>query len=278
MKGWIKILLFILPYFIVVGIFQLIGFHFSELDYTDLNQSKTIGEHLIVSLFSLLGTLLTVSLFMKFIDKESFFKINFTRENNKNILVGAFFGFILITISLIVLIISDEIIIKRSNFIDFKILQLFLLCLIIALTEELLLRGYILKNLIQSFNNYIALLVSSLLFSIMHLANPNISFVGFINIFIAGILLGLCYIKTKKLWLVVGLHFSWNFFQSIYGFNVSGQKLYSLFEIKVVEDNLFNGGSFGIEGSIIASILQIGLILYVYFKIPRSTNSPNFEN
>ncbi len=277
MKGWIKILLFIVPYLIIVGIFQLIGFYFAEINFKDINETKTIIEHLIISLCSLIGTFLVIFIFMKFIDKESFYKVGFKKRIKKNFLKGVLYGFILITISFLTLIVFNQVYpILSSNLISINILYVFLLCLSVATAEEILLRGYILKNLIQSFNVKTALIISSLLFSIMHLANPNINIIGFINIFGAGLLLGVCYIKTNSLWMPIGLHFSWNFFQTVYGFNVSGQKLYSLFEIKINEANFFNGGSFGIEGSIIASILQIGLILFLYLS-PRSTKSPDFE-
>ncbi|WP_394345110.1 CPBP family glutamic-type intramembrane protease [Formosa sediminum] len=66
--------------------------------------------------------------------------------------------------------------------------------ILVSLIEETLFRGYILKNLIISFNKYIALSISSLLFALMHSANPSINLLSFVNLFFAGMLLGTSYI------------------------------------------------------------------------------------
>ena len=75
--------------------------------------------------------------------------------------------------------------------------------------------------------------------------------------FLAGILLGLSYIYTKNLWFPIAFHFSWNLFQTIFGFNVSGQNTYSLIEFEITENTILNGGDFGFEGSIFATIFMI---------------------
>lgn len=118
-----------------------------------------------------------------------------------------------------------------------------------------------------SFNKYMALMVSSALFSLMHSANPNMDWFSFLGLFLAGVLLGILYIYTKNLWFPIALHFSWNFFQTLFGFNVSGQDIYSVIEFKITENNLWNGGDFGFEGSvlsIIAQVIVIGSIVYHY--------------
>jgi len=73
-----------------------------------------------------------------------------------------------------------------------------------------------------SFGKPIALVVSAILFSIMHGQNPAFDYLAFINLFLAGVMLGLPYIFNKNLWFPIALHFSWNFFQSLFGFKVSG--------------------------------------------------------
>ena len=60
------------------------------------------------------------------------------------------------------------------------------------------------------------------------------------SLFLAGILLGITYIYTKNLWFPVALHLSWNLFQTLFGFNVSGKDFYSLIEFKIQENNLLN--------------------------------------
>ena len=60
-------------------------------------------------------------------------------------------------------------------------------------------------------------------------------------LFLAGVLLGVSYVYTKNLWFPVALHFSWNFFEALFGFNVSGQDFYSLIDFNITEKNLLNG-------------------------------------
>ena len=102
----------------------------------------------------------------------------------------------------------------------------------------------------------------------MHGANPNMDWFSFLNLFLAGILLGMSYVYTKNLWFPIALHFSWNFFQSLFGFNVSGQDFYSLIEFNIPEKNKLNGGDFGFEGSVFSIIIQIILIfsIFIYYQ------------
>lgn len=82
--------------------------------------------------------------------------------------------------------------------------------------------------------------------------------------FPAGILLGISYIFTKNLWFPIALHFSWNFFQGpIFGFQVSGTNSETLISQTINGNELLTGGQFGLEGSIIATVLcSLGILLF----------------
>ncbi len=115
----------------------------------------------------------------------------------------------------------------------------------------------------------------------MHIANPNMDWFSFLNLFLAGILLGITYTYTKNLWFPIALHFSWNLFQTLFGFNVSGQDFYSLIEFKITDNNMINGGDFGFEGSIfsvIAQVLAIGAIWFYYNKNQPKTLPNTIKN
>ena len=88
------------------------------------------------------------------------------------------------------------------------------------------------------------------------------------NIFLAGFFLGASYIFTKNLWFPIALHFSWNFFQSMFGFKVSGLDSYSIIEFTIPENNMLNGGEFGFESSLLSIIILIigTFIIWNYFK------------
>ena len=206
---------------------------------------------------------------MQFVDKEKFIDLGFkTKGKLKEFIVGMVAGLIVMGLGYYLLSSMGQLSFQSINFDIQEILISFLLFTIVAIVEETLLRGYVLRNLMYSFNKYIALILSSILFSLLYGFNPNIDTFTLIELFLASILLGQSYIHTKNLWFPIALHFSWNFFQTHFGFNVSGQDTYSLIEFSIVENNLWNGGDFGFEGSWLSIISSIIIIILVehYFK------------
>lgn len=269
-RGWQRVLLIILPFIFTVGIFQVIGALIAGADLNNILIQKTSEQDLIMSFFSLIGTLLLIWIFMKYLDKEKFTNLGFDTKNRLyEFIIGIIIGAIIMTIAYLLLLFLGEINFQSVIF-DFKeIIISILIFTIVSVMEEVVFRGYILKNLMISFNKYIALIVSSILFSLVHGLNPNIDLFSLINIFFAGILLGISYIHTKNLWFPIALHLSWNLFQTIFGFNVSGQKFYSLIEFSIPENNLINGGDFGFEGSILSVIAMILIIVGIEFFYRR---------
>ncbi len=276
-KGWQRILTMIIPYLLIVGIFQLIGGAISGVDFNNLNFQKSSEQTLIISFFSLLGTSLVVWIFMKYIDKENFIELGFHTKNRLNeFYLGFLIGAVIMISGFVLLQFLDEINFQKTLFNFEELIYSMLLFLAVSITEEVLFRGYILRNLMLSFNKYFALILSSSLFSLMHGFNPNIDLFGLVSIFIAGIFLGITYIHTKNLWFPIALHFSWNFFQTVLGFNVSGKDIYSVVEFSMKEKTLLNGGNFGFEGSIfsiIAMIITIAIISIYYQRKKLSTTS-----
>lgn len=265
-QGWKNILKIIIPYFIIVGICQLAGLYFAGLSIDYYNDIVPTTKQLFIIMFSgLIGTLTVIWIFKKYVDKKPFISLGFQNVLIvKDIFIGFIFGFIIMLTGFTALLLSNQI--EFLNII-FRPVDLILsggLFLFIAISEELLLRGYMLNNLMTSFNKYVALIISSIVFSILHAANPNYSLLGMMSLFMAGLIFGLAYIYTNNLWFPIALHFSWNFFQgTIFGFNVSGKDTYSLIITKNYTANIWNGGEFGFEGSILSIIFQLMAIILV---------------
>lgn len=271
-NGWKRILSFILPYFIVVGIFQLVGAVILDVAILDINSIKTTFQDFILNFFGLIGLLLVLWIFMKYVDKEKFINLGFHLKNkSKHFYLGVFLGFFIMGSAYLLLSQMDEIKYVKTIFKINEFLLSIGLFVIVAINEEVLMRGYVLRNLMYSFNKYIALILSSILFSLMHGFNPNMDWFSYLNLFLAGILLGSTYIFTKNLWFPIALHFSWNFFQSLFGFNVSGQNIYSLIEFKIAKPNLINGGLFGFEGSVFCIVIQLILIISILIYYNKAT-------
>ena len=154
----------------------------------------------------------------------------------------------------------------------------------IGIYEELLFRGYQLRNLAEGLNNnwwgpkgalLAAYLISSFVFSLAHLLNPNASWISTLNFFLAGIFLGLGFVLTGELAIPIGLHITWNFFQGpVFGFPVSGLSIgESLIKNHQVGPMLWTGGKFGPEAGLIGvlAIILGALLIMLYIKMSRGT-------
>ena len=270
--GWIRVLLLIFPYVIIVGIFQIIGYIIGGISFEEKLQLTTT-ESFIISIATLLGTLTVLFLFMRFVEKRKFKELGLKiKDRGFDLLAGVIIGLVVMATGFFLLIVLNEINVQNFNLDLEEVLLSIGVFTAVSISEELLCRGYIQRNLMYSFNNYIALIISSLLFALAHSFNPNLSWIALAGLFGAGILLGLSYIYTKNLWFPISLHFSWNLFQAYFGFNVSGQEFYSIVEFNIAEENILNGGKFGFEASIFSLILQIALILLIFRYYQKRKN------
>ncbi len=139
--------------------------------------------------------------------------------------------------------------------------------IIVGWHEELLFRGYATQNLIDGLGPQIGLFVSSALFALAHLANPNVNWAAVLGLLAAGYFLAFGYLRTRQLWLPIGLHIGWNFFEGpIFSFPVSGLESFRLLNVNVHGPELFTGGAFGPEaGLIVLPALAVGAVLIVLY-------------
>ena len=145
---------------------------------------------------------------------------------------------------------------------------------VVAFYEELWTRGYQLKNLTEGFYTggnrnmagIIAIAVTSIVFGVLHLGNPNASMMGMVVIILAGVLLAVPYVVTGQLGMSVGLHFAWNVIQGgLYGLPVSGIPFrQSVLQFDVVGPEIWTGGRFGPEGGLLG---LLGVLLMLAFTI-----------
>ncbi|WP_193726633.1 CPBP family intramembrane glutamic endopeptidase [Paenibacillus guangzhouensis] len=141
---------------------------------------------------------------------------------------------------------------------------------LVAISEEVFNRGYLQGLLQRQYGVAAGVVISSIIFALLHGANPGIWSTPFtmINIFLIGIFFALTRVMTGGLWLPIGFHLAWNFFQgNVYGFAVSGTETKPILSILVNGDSLISGGSFGVEGSILTTILMVlvcGICMKLY--------------
>jgi hypothetical protein len=147
----------------------------------------------------------------------------------------------------------------------------------VGIYEEMLFRGYHLRNLVEGLNwkiwgsrsaLWIGYVLSSSIFGLAHATNPNATWISTLNLVLAGLFLGLGFVLTGELAIPIGLHITWNFFQgNIFGFPVSGSNSgTSLIRILQGGPNLFTGGAFGPEAGLVGILaMLIGSILTILY-------------
>ncbi len=123
--------------------------------------------------------------------------------------------------------------------------------------EELIFRAILFRIVEEKLGSWIALIISSLFFGVAHLGNPNATLFSAIAIAIeAGILLGAAYMLTRRVWFAVGIHIAWNYVQgAVFGIAVSGSEVKGLISSHLEGHELFSGGAFGAESSLITLII-----------------------
>ena len=136
-----------------------------------------------------------------------------------------------------------------------------------AAGEEALMRGYLFQALAEAWGGFKALWITSVLFGILHLGNPNLSWIGVANILVAGLFLGVVYLKTASLWWATGAHLGWNW---AHGFlsdlPVSGLDPVDtpLLEPIAGGAEWLSGGSFGPEGSVLSTLVLLGATVLLW--------------
>lgn len=144
-----------------------------------------------------------------------------------------------------------------------------------ATTEELLFRGVLFRLVEERTGTWIALLLTGVVFGLMHLLNPDASLWGAVAIAIeAGFMLAACYAATRNLWVPIGLHFGWNFAAGgIFSVVVSGNgESKGLLDATMSGPALLTGGDFGPEGSLYTVAAGVALTLVFMWLAHRRGN------
>ncbi|HNB54277.1 MAG TPA: type II CAAX endopeptidase family protein [Anaerolineales bacterium] len=146
---------------------------------------------------------------------------------------------------------------------------MFLVFVLVGWNEELLSRGYWLQNMAEGVNLPFGVALSSLIFGLLHLGNPNATWIAALGVALAGVFLAYGYLRTRQLWLSIGLHIGWNFFENtVFGFPVSGLDTLGLLFHTNTGPELITGGAFGPEAGLIVipGMLLGAVLIYLYTR------------
>ncbi|HET7002933.1 MAG TPA: CPBP family intramembrane glutamic endopeptidase [Puia sp.] len=280
-QGWLRALLFLIAFGIATGIFlvvYLVALHKGSPDAAGL-ENLLKGNNLLVTtaiIFAL--SLILTFVFRRWVDRKSFVSLglDFNGHGGEAIAGGMLAIFIICACSLLLkatghLRWMDIIFDSRALFLAFGSV------VIISFYEELIFRGYILNNLMDSFPGWLALMISAILFMIFHwTGQSSIGFFPLANLFILGLILGLNYIYTRNLWFSFFFHAAWKFMEGP-AFGYSGDDSFQTFlQPELNGDINITGGANGLEGSMILTAVALLSLIALYLFLQRKFN-PRFR-
>ncbi|VLW61293.1 caax amino protease family [Streptococcus pneumoniae] len=237
---------------------------------------KTSDFRLILGLLAFGFILNTVFRWTRKVEKRPIRTLGFYRENFlSNLLKGFSLGLALFLLTLLGLVALGQYRLDSIHLdtyslaftlftIPFWILQ--------GTAEELVTRAWLIPQLAKRTNLKVAIIISSSLFTLLHLGNPGITFLSAIDLFLFGVAMSLYLLKTDTIWGIGGIHGAWNFAQgNLFGVLVSGQSSGTSIMKFTPQGNQdwLSGESFGIEGSIVSSIILFLLILYLAYQLKK---------
>lgn len=189
-----------------------------------------------------------------------------------DVIAGLLFGPIVIAVIFFVERAQGSIVGIGGPSYDWGALVIYLLTfLLIAISEELVVRGYVLQVLNTGWNGSVAVIGSSIYWGLAHVLNPGSNIIAVLDIIVAGLIFAYAYVLSGHLWLPIALHLAWNFAEgAIFGFPVSGFLLpNSVFQTYITGPTAITGGNFGPEGSVlmVLALALAGALLFGWSKV-----------
>lgn len=246
------------------------------------NITNSFNLNSLISFISMLSQcvcmILSIFIFWKKFDKKPIRDIGLIniKPGFKDLILGLILGGITLTIVFFILYLSGNIHLlgsfSKPNFSIYTITG-FILFIFVGINEEMFARGYCFTVLNQSNNRWIAIVVSSIIFAAMHSFNAGISFLSYVNLFLFALLAMYMTIKSGNLWMSIGFHITWNYFEgNVFGFLVSGNNANGLYTVKNTTTNIINGGSFGPEGGLAVTLVLALCAIFIWkFYNPKSS-------
>jgi membrane protease YdiL (CAAX protease family) len=248
----------------------------------NMSRSSPLLFRLYIDSTGALTILIAAWIMARVVDRRSFSTLGFAPGHlARDILLGACIGFLWLASSLAVLWLFGWVTLQPTGALDSSALTVAIVAMILnTVIQEVLARSYILQTIQSQTNTTWAILISSLIFMLYHVAGFRGEWLPAVNVFLAGILFGVAYYLTGNLWLPIAIHFVWNFLLGpVLGLSVSGQDLANSWHIFSVQGPaLFTGGAFGVEGGLVVTLTTILGIMLLFRWYPRQANPPPPES
>lgn len=238
----------------------------------------------ITSSVSIVSIIVVSILCIKFFTQRSSKSLGYLPHKGflKDFLLGCLISFLMVSLVALFQWVfgGTQFVVGTSHRTFLGLLMTFGLISIAAFEEEILFRGYPIQALAFNLSPTLATIITSSLFGLLHLGNPNVTFFSTANTILAGVWLSVAYFKTRSLFFATGLHLAWNFTMGvIYGLPVSGITKfanYSFLDTKDLGKTWLTGSDYGPEGGATATIVLIlGILLLT--KLPLLKISPEMK-
>lgn len=273
-SGW-RFALFVLSFIffgtilgaVVVGFFSATGIEFS---------SGSLRYILINSAVSLFLALALGWLWGKSLEDLPFRALgaSFTKNWVKDLIWGLIFGALAIILAVAIAVVFGGLSFEfNRNYGTAAILLTLGVSLAVfavaAAFEEALFRGYILQTFARAHLAWLAIILTSAFFALAHYGNPNATAFSVINTGLAGVWLGVAYLKTRNLWFPFGVHLMWNWLQgAVFGVEVSGlQQLITAPFLREIDAGpiWLTGENYGIEGGVACTVALVVSTIAIWF-------------
>jgi membrane protease YdiL (CAAX protease family) len=255
----------IAAYLIGIGINAMLGLIVPDSMEAEGSRSRILLIMVTINLGLLLGGLVV----LRWVDRRptALLGLDFSRGWLRESVIGLAAGLAATGFLVLILVVTASVTLAPAEDLPASLGALpFYFCLftLAAAAEEFVFRGYPLQAVAEGSRRWIAGVLLSLPFTFGHASNPDVTLIGVANIFLASLVLVILYFQTRRLWLPITFHLSWNLTQSwLWGFDVSGIKIENqLFEMTSTGSDLVTGGEFGLEGSILSTLFFAALMVW----------------
>lgn len=242
-------------------------------------QYKMSNDLITVQLYSTaLGTLLAVVARLE-LERRPLRSLGFVKKNAvRDYFIGLAAGFLLFSGAVGIALAAGGLQFDGVSAINTTLFVMLFGWLIQGMSEEVIFRGFLCNSLTQHCSRPVAAAISALAFMAAHLANPGVSPLACVNLFLFGLFAAFYMFRFDSLWGVCALHAVWNFAQgNLYGIPVSGMDI-SATVLRLSQragGKVWNGGAFGMEGGLgVSIVLLIGLALVLFLPKKGESGAP----
>lgn len=192
------------------------------------------------------------------------------KKHYKELLIGLLLGIVSMTAVFCILLFSKNATVDTwTPHFTTDIFIYLIIFILVGIAEEVFGRGYVMSVLRQTRSIPVIVIVSALVFSALHSSNPGVGLLPYVNIALVGVLFAYMYLKSGNIWMPIGFHITWNYFQgNIFGFKVSGLDMGSLLSTTLGSNTVITGGDFGPEGGLVVTfVILLGfLFVKLYYR------------